>query len=107
MRVLPVGIEFEQADGAVFLSESGTSDIKNVVEFSRSMVPSTLKSGRAPLGSSPVICTSTVTVPFCTAGSTRITVPATTPLWVSTHARLADLHVARLGLGESSMSAIR
>src|SRR6185369_7696697 len=50
----------------------------------RSIVPSTLRSGRAPSGSSPSSDTSTVTVPFCTAGSIRVTCPGTTPLWVST-----------------------
>src|SRR5258706_5389242 len=37
---------------------------------SSSTVPSTLESVRAPLGSAPTIATSTVTVPFSTAGST-------------------------------------
>jgi len=40
------------------------------------MVPSTVRSGRAPLGRSPSSETSTVTVPFRTAGSIRETLPA-------------------------------
>ena len=51
-----------------------------------STVPSTLRSGRAPCGSGPSSATSTVTVPFTTAGSIRITCPAITPLCVSTEA---------------------
>ena len=39
--------------------------------------------GRAPRGSSPASDTSTVTVPFCTAGSMRITLPLAMPLRVS------------------------
>jgi len=66
--------------------KAGRPTYNTLSSFSRSMVPSTLKSGRAPLGNSPVSDTSTVTVPFCTAGSTRLTVPGMTPLWVSTDA---------------------
>ena len=39
-------------------------------------MPSTLRSGTAPLGKSPVSATSTVIVPFCTDGSMRDTRPA-------------------------------
>src|SRR6266540_4997196 len=54
---------------------------------SSSIVPSTERSGRAPLGSGPSRATSTVTVPPETDGSIRETCPSTTPLRVSTRAR--------------------
>ena len=50
------------------------------------MVASTDRSGRAPRGRSASNATSTDTVPFCAAGSTRETWPFTTPLRVSTSA---------------------
>src|SRR6266850_12824 len=50
---------------------------------SSSIVPSTDRSGRAPFGNAPSSATSTVTVPFCTDGSTRVTRPGTMPLRVS------------------------
>ena len=50
---------------------------------SSSIVPSTVRSGRAPRGNSPSSATSTVTVPFSTAGSMRVTCPGMTPLRVS------------------------
>src|SRR2546428_3371813 len=53
---------------------------------SSSIVPSTLRSGRAPFGRAPASATSTVTVPFSTAGSMRDTFPSTRPLRVSIEA---------------------
>ena len=41
-------------------------------------------SGPSGCGKSPISTTSTCTVPFCTAGSMRETVPGTMPLRVST-----------------------
>ena len=50
------------------------------VRRSISIVPSTVRSGRAPRGSGPSSATSTVTVPFCAAGSTRATRPGDDPV---------------------------
>src|SRR5215467_9339644 len=47
------------------------------------MVPSTLRSGTAPVGSVPISRTSTVRVPLRTAGSMRDTLPGIIPLRVS------------------------
>ena len=66
-------------------------------------MPSTLRSGRAPRGSSPDSSTSTVTVPFCAAGSMRTTLPGMMPLRVSTERQLADGQVAGLGLGDAQL----
>src|SRR6185369_13955076 len=49
-----------------------------------SMVPSTVRPGRAPAGSGPSRATSMVTVPSCDDGAMRMMWPGTTPLRVST-----------------------
>ena len=65
---------------------AGRPTYRTLSRRSSSIVPSTLRSGRAPRGSSPSSATSTVTVPFCAAGSMRMTLPAMMPLRVSTEA---------------------
>src|SRR2546426_127290 len=50
------------------------------------MVPSTLKSGRAPGGNGPSRLTSTATVPFTGAAAMRVTWPSTIPFLVSMEA---------------------
>src|SRR4029079_998955 len=63
---------------------AGRPMYRTLARRSSSIVPSTLISGTAPLGSSPSSETSTVRVPFCTDGSMRITRPFTMPVRVST-----------------------
>ena len=83
--------------------KAGRPTYKTFSSRSSSTVPSTLRSGRAPRGSSPDSSTSTVTVPFWAAGSMRMTLPGMMPLRVSTEADLADGQVAGLGLGDAQL----
>src|ERR1700730_9498072 len=62
---------------------TGRPTYRTSLRFSSSMVPSTLRSARAPGGSGSSNTASTVTVPFWTEGSMRETCPMTTPLRVS------------------------
>ena len=66
-------------------------------------MPSTLRSGRAPRGSSPVIATSTVTVPFCTAGSIRDDGAGDDAVAGVDGGGLPDLDVLRLRLGDPEL----
>ena len=70
--------------------------------FSRSssIVPSTLRSGTAPFGRSPVSVTSTVRVPFCTDGSMRATRPFDDAVARVDFGLLAELDVLGLRLGD-------
>ena len=86
-RRLAVGLQLEQADGALLLTERRPADGRTSaqpLELDRCR----RRSGRAarPSAARPSIVTSTVTVPFCTDGSMRTTLPATTPLRVSIEA---------------------
>src|SRR3989454_11244717 len=56
------------------------------LRFSMVMVPSTLKSGRAPGGRGPSRLMSTATVPFTGAAAMRVTWPSTIPFLVSMEA---------------------
>ena len=76
----------EQAQRRVLITQSGPTDIEHVVQFFQIDGSIHAQSLTAPGGSSPSSCTSTVRVPFKTAGSMRVTWPETTPLCVSTEA---------------------
>lgn len=68
---LPSGASLKRLRVLFSLPEAGRPTKRTSVRRSRSMVPSTLRSGRAPWGRGPSRATSTVTVPFWTAGSMR------------------------------------
>ena len=74
---------------------------------SNSTLPSTVKSGRAPRGSAPSSAPSTVTVPFSTAGSMRVTCPAITPLRVSIGVRSIPSRTAKASLSCRAPSPAR
>ena len=63
---------------------AGRPTYKTLSRRSNSIVPSTLRSGRAEAGNSPVSVTSTTNVPSRAAGSIRCTSPWMIPLRVST-----------------------
>src|SRR5215469_4841454 len=78
--VLPSELSLNSEIVLFSLPKAGRPTLSTFVIRSRSIVPSTLRSGRAPSGRLPSSSTSTVTVPFTTAGSIRITLPEITPL---------------------------
>ena len=76
--------ELEDTDSALLLAEGRAADVDDVVEALEldGAVDGEVGAGR-PRGSSLVMVMSTRTVPFCTAGSMRATLPSTMPLRVS------------------------
>ena len=97
--IVSIRIEFEKADRAVLLAECRTPHVQNVVQLFQVDGAVHAQVGPRALRQFASSLTSTVTVPFCTAGSTRITLPVSTPLWVSTDSWFTDLDVPRLRLG--------
>ena len=82
-----VGVQLEEADGAVLLAERRTADVDARCRAVRAG-SCRRRSGRAarPTAARPSRMTSTPTVPPADAGSMRETWPLTTPLRVSTSA---------------------
>src|SRR5579863_680244 len=82
--VLLLGSSLNTPTVRLFCANAGLPTYNTFSSRSTSIVPSTLRSARAPAGSVPGSDTSTSTVPFCAAGAIRTTRPGTTPLRVST-----------------------
>ena len=81
------GVELEQADGALLLAERRPPHIEDVVQPLEFHGTVHAEVGAGTARAAPLrAATSTVTVPFCAAGSMRMTLPGMMPLRVSTDA---------------------